>query len=66
MPLDQWRRVIDMNLTRIFLSCQVEGRVMLPRGRGAIVNIASMSGTIVNRESPRAHYNTSKAGLAYT
>ena len=29
MPLDQWRRVIDINLTGVFLSCQAEGRAML-------------------------------------
>lgn len=65
MPLDQWRRMIDVNLTGIFLSCQAEGRAMLPRGRGAIVNIASMSGTIVNRGLTQAHYNASKAGVIH-
>ena len=65
MPLDQWRRMIDVNLTGVFLSCQAEGRVMLPRGRGAIVNIASMSGTIVNRGLTQAHYNASKAGVIH-
>jgi NAD(P)-dependent dehydrogenase (short-subunit alcohol dehydrogenase family) len=65
MPLEQWRRTIDVNLTGIFLSCQAQGRVMLPRGRGAIVNIASMSGTIVNRGLTQAHYNASKAGVIH-
>ena len=65
MPLDQWRRMIDVNLTGVFLSCQAEGRAMLPRGRGSIVNIASMSGTIVNRGLTQAHYNASKAGVIH-
>jgi NAD(P)-dependent dehydrogenase (short-subunit alcohol dehydrogenase family) len=65
MPLDQWRKMIDVNLTGMFLSCQAEGRMMLPRGRGAIVNIASMSGTIVNRGLTQAHYNASKAGVIH-
>jgi NAD(P)-dependent dehydrogenase (short-subunit alcohol dehydrogenase family) len=65
MPLDQWRRMIDVNLTGVFLSCQAEGRAMLQRGRGAIVNIASMSGTIVNRGLTQAHYNASKAGVIH-
>src|SRR5580692_1468552 len=43
MPLEQWQRVVDINLTGIFLSCQAEARVMLPRKQGSIVNIASMS-----------------------
>ena len=65
MPEDQWRRMIDINLTGIFLSCQVEAKIMLPRKRGSIVNIASMSGSIVNRGLLQAHYNTSKAGVVH-
>ncbi len=65
MPRAQWQRVLDINLTGIFLSCQAEARVMLPRKRGSIVNIASMSGTIVNRGLLQAHYNASKAGVVH-
>jgi len=65
MPIAQWQRMIDINLTGVFLSCQAEARLMLPRGRGAIVNIASMSGSIVNRGLLQAHYNTSKAGVIH-
>ncbi len=65
MAETQWRQVIDVNLTGIFLSCQAEARAMLPRKRGAIVNIASMSGTIVNRGLRQAHYNASKAGVIH-
>lgn len=65
LPLAQWQRMIDVNLTGIFLSCQAEARVMLPRRAGAIVNIASMSGVIVNRGLTQAHYNASKAGVIH-
>lgn len=65
MPLDQWQRVIDVNLTGIFLSCKTEGAAMLRHGRGAIVNIASMSGTIANRGLMQVHYNASKAGVIH-
>ena len=65
MPLPQWQKMIDVNLTGIFLSCQAEARVMLPRKAGAIVNIASMSGVIVNRGLTQAHYNASKAGVIH-
>ncbi len=65
MSLEQWQHVIDVNLTGVFLSCQAEARVMLPRRRGAIVNIASMSGSIVNRGLLQAHYNASKAGVVH-
>jgi NAD(P)-dependent dehydrogenase (short-subunit alcohol dehydrogenase family) len=65
MPLAQWQKVIDVNLTGIFLSCQAEAKVMLPRKQGSIVNIASMSGTIVNRGLLQAHYNSSKAAVIH-
>jgi NAD(P)-dependent dehydrogenase (short-subunit alcohol dehydrogenase family) len=65
LPMEQWRQMMDVNLTGIFLSCQAEGRAMLAHGRGAIVNIASMSGSIVNRGLLQAHYNTSKAGVIH-
>jgi NAD(P)-dependent dehydrogenase (short-subunit alcohol dehydrogenase family) len=65
MPLEQWQRVIDINMTGVFLSCQAEARAMLEHGRGSIVNIASMSGSIVNRGLQQAHYNASKAAVAH-
>jgi NAD(P)-dependent dehydrogenase (short-subunit alcohol dehydrogenase family) len=65
MELAQWQRVLNINVTGVFLSCQAEARVMLSHGRGAIVNIASMSGTIVNRGLLQAHYNASKAAVAH-
>jgi NAD(P)-dependent dehydrogenase (short-subunit alcohol dehydrogenase family) len=65
MDLAQWQRVIDINLTGVFLSCQAEARAMLPRHEGSIVNIASMSGVIVNRGLLQAHYNASKAAVIH-
>jgi NAD(P)-dependent dehydrogenase (short-subunit alcohol dehydrogenase family) len=63
-PAD-FRRVVDINLTGVFLCCQSEARRMLTRGRGSIVNIASMSATIANRGLWQAHYNASKAGVKH-
>jgi len=65
LELAQWQRVIDVNVTGVFLSCQAEARAMLRHGRGSIVNIASMSGSIVNRGLLQAHYNTSKAAVVH-
>ncbi len=66
MPLTQWQRVVDVDLTGVFLSCQAEGRAMLSNGKGgAIVNIASMSATIANRGLQQAHYNAAKAGVVH-
>lgn len=41
-PADEWNRVIEVNLTAVFHLCQLAARLMLPRGRGKIINIASM------------------------
>jgi NAD(P)-dependent dehydrogenase (short-subunit alcohol dehydrogenase family) len=65
MPREQWQRMIDINLTGVVLSCQAEAQLMLPRRRGSIINIASMSGVMVNRGLPQAHYNSSKAAVIH-
>jgi NAD(P)-dependent dehydrogenase (short-subunit alcohol dehydrogenase family) len=65
MPLEQWQHMLDINLTGVFLSCQAEAQAMLPRNRGSIINIASMSGVIVNRGLMQAHYNSSKAAVIH-
>ncbi len=58
-------KLYDVNVTGIFLCCQAEARLMLPRRKGSIVNIASMSGSIVNRGLTQAHYNSSKAAVIH-
>lgn len=65
MDLSQWQRVVDIDYTGVFLSCQAQARAMLPHGRGSIVNIASMSGVIVNRGLNQAHYNSAKAAVIH-
>lgn len=59
----EWDAILDVNLKGVFLCCQAEGRVMLAQGSGSIINVASMSGQIVNRPQQHAHYNASKAGV---
>lgn len=61
----QFQTMMDINLKGVFLSCQAEARAMLKNGRGSIVNIASMSGVIVNRGLSQCHYNASKAGVIH-
>ena len=65
MPLTQWQKVVDIDYTGVFLSCQAQSRAMLKHGRGSIVNIASMSGHIVNRGLSQAHYNSAKAAVIH-
>ena len=65
LALESWQRVYDINVTGVFLSCQAEARVMLPRRTGSIINIASISGSIVNRGLTQADYNSSKAAVIH-
>ncbi|MFB6255580.1 MAG: SDR family NAD(P)-dependent oxidoreductase [Haloplanus sp.] len=65
MSVDEWKRVIDVNLTGVFLCAKHVGDQLLDRGAsGSIVNIASMSGYIANYPQPQAGYNASKSGVA--
>jgi NAD(P)-dependent dehydrogenase (short-subunit alcohol dehydrogenase family) len=65
MEEDQYQTLMDINLKGVFLSCQAEAQAMLKHGKGSIVNIASMSGVIVNRGLSQCHYNASKAGVIH-
>ena len=60
---DEWTEVMSVNLNGVFWCCREVGKKMLGRGQGTIVNIASMSGIIVNKPQPQAAYNASKAGV---
>ncbi|MFS8037124.1 SDR family NAD(P)-dependent oxidoreductase [Xanthobacter sp. AM11] len=44
--LDEWRSVVETNLTGVFLAARAAGRVMLAQGEGAIVNITSVAGRV--------------------
>lgn len=64
MTLEQWQKVIDVNLTGCFLMAQAAGRQMLEQGSGSIINIASISGITSSANGPfYAGYVASKAGL---
>lgn len=63
MTLEQWNKVMNINLTGTFLTCQAAGKVMIAQGGGSIINTASMSGHIVNVPQPQCSYNASKAAV---
>ncbi len=60
-----WRKVLDVNLNGVFWCCRAEAGLMLEAGYGKIINIGSMSGSIVNTPQHQAAYNTSKAGVIH-
>jgi 3-oxoacyl-[acyl-carrier protein] reductase len=58
MEGEAWRDVMDINVSGTFYTCQACAQVMLPRGAGAIVNLASITG--FGGQSGRANYAASK------
>jgi NAD(P)-dependent dehydrogenase (short-subunit alcohol dehydrogenase family) len=62
-PDDVWLDVFNINVNGVYWCCRSVGRRMLQHGSGSIVNIASMSGSIVNNPQPQAAYNASKAAV---
>src|ERR1035437_673380 len=61
ITLEEWNRVLQINLTGQFLCAQAVARVMLQEGGGRIVNIASISGE--RGGTGRAAYGAAKAGV---
>jgi NAD(P)-dependent dehydrogenase (short-subunit alcohol dehydrogenase family) len=62
VSLEEWERVIRVNLTGTFLCCQAAGRVMRAQGGGAIINIASLT-SFVGFSAVTA-YGASKGAVA--
>ena len=65
MTVADWRQVVDIDLSGTFYVCQAFGRRMLDAGRGSVVNIASMSGSISNFPQKQVSYNAAKAGVVH-
>jgi len=61
IPVDEWRRVMDVNVLSMFLTCKAAVPAMRERGGGAIVNISS--GTPFRGVPFLLHYVTSKGAI---
>jgi len=62
MPLERWHQVIEANITGTFLMSQCVGRHMLERGKGKIINVASIGG-MSGEQINTVGYNSSKAAV---
>lgn len=62
-PDDEWLKVIDVNVNGTFWACRAFGRMMIEEGTGSIINMGSMSGTIINRPQHAASYMASKGAI---
>ncbi len=63
MTDEQWDHVVRVDLDGVFKCCRAVAPTMIAQKRGAIVNIASMSGSISNHPQPQCAYNAAKAGV---
>ena len=61
MNIDEWKKVIDVNLTSTFLMCKFAIKKMLKTKKGKIINITSVVGHTGNLG--QANYTASKAGI---
>jgi NAD(P)-dependent dehydrogenase (short-subunit alcohol dehydrogenase family) len=63
LPREAWDRVIELNLTAVFLCARAAARHMLPRRSGAIVNLASIMGLSGGGLYPNVSYQASKGAV---
>jgi len=63
VPEHEWREVFDVNVDGVWRCARAVGAQMVERGTGSIVNVGSMSATIVNRPQMQPAYNASKAAV---
>jgi NAD(P)-dependent dehydrogenase (short-subunit alcohol dehydrogenase family) len=63
LSLDEWNRIVGVNLTGTFICCQAAGAIMLGQGSGSIINICSVHGHVGSYVHKAAAYNASKAGV---
>ena len=61
MPDDDWRAVIETNLSSVFYTCRAVARGMMKRRAGAIVNLSSVVG--IHGNPGQVNYAASKAGI---
>ncbi|MDQ2984622.1 MAG: 3-oxoacyl-[acyl-carrier-protein] reductase [Actinomycetota bacterium] len=61
MPDEDWRDVIETNLSSVFYTCRAVARPMMKRRSGAIVNVSSIVG--LHGNPGQTNYSASKAGV---
>jgi NAD(P)-dependent dehydrogenase (short-subunit alcohol dehydrogenase family) len=63
LELENWQRVVDVNMTGVFLCARAAGRYMLAQQSGAIVNTASMLGLSGGGLYPNLSYQATKGAV---
>ena len=60
---DDWRYIMDVNLTQTVFCCQAVAPTMMQQRSGKIVNVASQAGVRANMDGAISHYSVAKAGI---
>ena len=63
LPLADWQRIIDLNLTSAFTCTKIIGGAMIPRRRGRIINVASINALWPGKAMRGRSYETAKGAL---
>lgn len=64
MPLEQWKALVDLNLTATFVCCSKIGGAMVRRGTGGrVINIASVNALVAGRNISGRHYEAAKGAV---
>ena len=63
MPLADWQKVVDVNLTGVFLVAKHAGALMKEKEYGRVINIASMYGLVANSAFNVANYHATKGAV---
>ena len=64
LSLEDWQRVLDVDLTGVFLCAQTAARTMIAAGQGGrIINIASILGAVASEPTPASAYSAAKGGV---
>lgn len=66
MPVKEWRKVIDVNLTGVFLCARTAAREMIKKDYGKIINIASIYGAVGDRFHAAPYYASKAAVINLT
>jgi NAD(P)-dependent dehydrogenase (short-subunit alcohol dehydrogenase family) len=61
LPVEEWRRVLDVNLSSAYYASRAAGQIMRERRSGSIINISSVHAHVPTALTP--HYDATKAAL---
>lgn len=63
LSLEAWNRILNLNLTGVFLCCREGGKQMIAKGEGSIVNVSSMWGHVGGPYNGNASYHATKGAI---